>query len=83
MSKKISKEKLMDISDDLRMEIQKEFADQVGKIAHGKHSYESFAQEIIPQLIRETFVYATFHSEDLVYKALKEVDLITEDNDQD
>lgn len=83
MSEKISKEKLTELSDELREKVQKAYSDEVGKIAHGEHSFESFSKEILPQLIRETFLYATFHSEALVYKALKEVGLTTENNDHD
>lgn len=81
MSNKISKERLIELSDEVRAKVQKDFADQMGKIADGKHTFESFSQDIIPRLISEAYISATLHSEVLIYKALEEVGLTTENND--
>lgn len=80
MSKKISKERLEQIINQVREETKNDIAERIHEI-YGNHqdddlTAEQFIIKLLPKLLSRTFAIGTLHAKYIIHDVLSELDLL-------
>lgn len=80
MTKKIPKERLTEIMNQLQEETKKEFADALHEFysESKKMPLDDFINDMLPKMLTRIWFESTNHAELLVFDVLKELDLLSD-----
>jgi hypothetical protein len=85
LEKKISKQQLKEIVNNVREETRDDFTKRVENVIGPSRgvTFDEYARTIVPKLLSATYLSAITHAEYVIYDVLENLDLLTDDGQED